>query len=198
MNLEINNKPQEEKMNPFLLLRSKLKDENGLPVSTRKMEKLFNGAIKAQHISALEIGREKPSIKQLKVYHDYFNVSYEYLLGETTDTTNPVSKECFKSDMEKSIDYLATKKEKDEKMMYQFADMLFTSDKGLALLFYLSEYFYGKQGEKEEYVIEDGLIYKTKEFYNNAIELDRLKIRLNNIKLQSDELTYNEIRLTND
>ncbi len=44
--------------------------------------------LQAPKISELENGRREMTLTELKVYHKHFNVSYEYLLGEATTSSN--------------------------------------------------------------------------------------------------------------
>lgn len=65
--------------NPFYECRRLI----GSPmVSIRELSEIFEKKVSASHICELENGKE-PSLNELKVYHKHFNVTYEYLLGET-------------------------------------------------------------------------------------------------------------------
>lgn len=65
-------------MNRFLVLRKELV-ENGKELTQKQLSKKIG--ISQKRISNLENGKE-PSISEMKAYHDFFNVPYEYLLGE--------------------------------------------------------------------------------------------------------------------
>lgn len=73
-------------------LRLSTLDENKKPMGVNKLaEKL---SIASSRISELENGKREMSLTELKVYHSFFNVSFEYLLGETeiqTANTNLVA-----------------------------------------------------------------------------------------------------------
>ncbi|MBE6826957.1 MAG: helix-turn-helix transcriptional regulator [Ruminococcus sp.] len=63
-------------------LRTSVKDESGNPISIKdfaaKCVKL-----QAPRISELENNKREMSLTELKAYHEYFKVSFEYLMGET-------------------------------------------------------------------------------------------------------------------
>ncbi len=63
-------------------LRASVKDESGNPISVKdfaaKCVKL-----QAPRISELENNKREMSLTELKAYHEYFKVSFEYLMGET-------------------------------------------------------------------------------------------------------------------
>lgn len=62
-------------------LRQTLKDENGNTVSIKALAEKMGLA--ASRISELENNKREMSLTELKAYHKYFKVSFEYLLGET-------------------------------------------------------------------------------------------------------------------
>ncbi|MGN0620254.1 MAG: helix-turn-helix domain-containing protein [Porcipelethomonas sp.] len=62
-------------------LRQALKDENGNTVSIKALAEKMGLA--ASRISELENNKREMSLTELKAYHKYFKVSFEYLLGET-------------------------------------------------------------------------------------------------------------------
>ncbi len=67
-------------------LRTSVKDESGNPISVKDFAaKCVN--LQAPRISELENNKREMSLTELKAYHEYFNVSFEYLLGETNVKT---------------------------------------------------------------------------------------------------------------
>lgn len=62
-------------------LRQTLKDESGNTVSIKALAEKMELA--ASRISELENNKREMSLTELKAYHKFFNVSFEYLLGET-------------------------------------------------------------------------------------------------------------------
>lgn len=122
--------------------------ENGKPVSLRRLEELFDRKIAFSHISELESGSRIPSSAQLKVYHDFFNVSYEYLLGED-DIENY---DMFKKHIEvvNTVDYIWKSTDELEIKIRELVRELLTTDRGYALLSYLSDFLY-----KDVYSSED-------------------------------------------
>lgn len=66
--------------NPFKALRE---SKNPNEMEDYKAKDLAKDlGISTSRISDLETGERKPTLSQLKKYHDYFKVPYEYLLGE--------------------------------------------------------------------------------------------------------------------
>ena len=65
----------------YKALRMSKCDEKGNPMGVNKLAKLTG--IASSRISELENGKREMSLTELKVYHSFFNVSFEYLLGET-------------------------------------------------------------------------------------------------------------------
>lgn len=62
-------------------LRQKIKDNNGNAISIKELSQSI--CIAAPRISELENNKREMSLTELKAYHTFFNVSFEYLLGET-------------------------------------------------------------------------------------------------------------------
>ena len=75
-------------------------------------------------ISDIEKGKNTPTIEQLQLYHNYFNVSYDYLLGYTNVTDVEMSKMSeFTGLTENSLINLnLLSKCKSEKPKYTFVD----------------------------------------------------------------------------
>ena len=124
-------------ISPFLELRlNHLVD--GKPCSQRQLCKLMDNKIHYSHLSSLEHGRT-PSLNELKSYHDYFGVSYEYLLGEEKSTT--VKNNSFHH----FITSFGASHNKDERKMWDTFVKITTTEDGLALLYYISQYLYQKE-----------------------------------------------------
>lgn len=62
-------------------LRQKVRDNNGNVISIKELSEKI--CIAAPRISELENNKREMSLTELKAYHTFFNVSFEYLLGET-------------------------------------------------------------------------------------------------------------------
>ena len=63
-------------------LRKSILDENGKTLGVNKLADKLH--IAAPRISELENGKRDMSLTELKAYHSFFGVSYEYLLGESS------------------------------------------------------------------------------------------------------------------
>lgn len=125
--------------NRFRELRLKYK-VNGKTLSQRAIAPLLG--VKATHISEIESGRI-PSARELACYHDFFRVSYEYLLGENDNyVTSDVFREkpLIESKIENTLRWLNETTEPDEIKLRDTIHFLLGTEKGLLLLFYLSEY----------------------------------------------------------
>ncbi len=66
----------------YKALRLSVKDESGQPISIKDFASNCVN-LQSPRISELENNRREMSLTELKAYHDYFDVSFEYLLGET-------------------------------------------------------------------------------------------------------------------
>lgn len=66
-------------------LRKSNLDENGKPIGVNSLATKIG--IASPRISEIEHGKRDMSLTELKAYHRYFNVSMEYLLGETNEPT---------------------------------------------------------------------------------------------------------------
>lgn len=177
-------------MNPFAELRKQCL-VNGKPVSMAGLSKEFNYAIKASHICNLENGREEASMRQLKVYHDYFHVSYDYLMGESN-----------KKDMGDILpnmdrldipEWLADSKNPDEIMIRQTMEELMGTGKGMVLLSYISELLYTHDSDVTGYYME-GTKLQRMEPYDEALELKLLSERIKAYKKMSDKARFIEVR----
>lgn len=158
--------------NVFLKLREEYKP-NGTVLSQRKLSVLIG--IAHSKISDIESGVKTPSISELKKYHQFFRVSYEYLLGETE---LPVCADVFhdkpeiESDLDHALRHFSLSKNRSEKQLWATIVLFLTTPKGLAFLYYVAKYITGER----------------------QISLDELSVRLFQSK-EFDNQTYSEIRL---
>lgn len=123
---------EESTVTPFLALRLNYIID-GKPCGMRQLCRLMDNKIASTHMCSLEKGR-RPSLHELKTYHEYFGVSYEYLLGETSSPS--IKHDSFYH----LAHWLGTSKKKDEKNMWATFLDLTTKEDGLVLLYYLSQY----------------------------------------------------------
>ena len=132
MKLDLKESKEENiSMTPFLKLRlSHIVD--GKPVSQRKLAALMGNKFSPGHMSSLEKGRT-PSLTELRTYHDYFGVSYDYLLG----AENSIIKNDIFYDFCK---WISTSPRKDEKDMWNTFLAMSTTPDGLVLLNYISKF----------------------------------------------------------
>lgn len=139
---------ENEKTNPFQYLRSKVLIQ-GVPVSIRKLDALMGGTVGYSHISELEKGKD-PSFNQLKAYHEFFNVSYEFLLGETTDPYVPGNdaKPKVNTEIDDAIYILSVDRNKNSREKWKIVNMLLSTEKGQLLLSYLAELVKTEQRDK--------------------------------------------------
>lgn len=147
---------------------------NGEPISQRKLAKMIG--IASPHISEIEKGRV-PSLAEMKAYHKFFRVSYEYLLGETN---NRVSADVFhkpplnETKLEDMFRWLQGNEcTPDQQIIKDTAIMLLTEEVGTLLLFYLGKTLNTDASfENIKYIIEK---YKDGEFkrlsYNDMLLL---------------------------
>jgi len=70
----------------YKALRLSVKDESGQPISIKDFASNCVN-LQSPRISELENNRREMSLTELKAYHNYFKVSFEYLMGETDVTT---------------------------------------------------------------------------------------------------------------
>lgn len=123
--------------NVFKRLRMEYPTKSGQPLSLRGLEALFDKKVAFTHISDLEHGNT-PSLAQLKTYHDFFNVSYDYLLGATSDKNYDNFMQ--HKDIIQTIDYISKSNDETDQKISEVLENLLTTDKGYAILFYLSKY----------------------------------------------------------
>lgn len=137
--MDMNISIEKEKVNPFRYLRSKVLN-NGVPASIRKLDALMGGIVGYSHISELEKGKD-PSLNQLKAYHDFFHVSYEFLLGETDIPEIPGTeiKPKVRTDIDDAIYNLSSDINKNSREKWKVLNMLIATDKGSLILSYLAE-----------------------------------------------------------
>ena len=120
---------------------------NGKVCSIRELSRQMNGEVAASHISELERGISEASMKTLKAYHNYFNVSYEVLLGEMDFDSVPTN-----NAFDGILDTLAMSDTSSDKRMMQLFISLGTTDAGLALLYYLSNFMYDAESTADDFV----------------------------------------------
>lgn len=130
--------------NRFIILRNKLSNELHNNISQRKLSELIG--IPQSRISELESGKKDPSFTELKAYHNYFRVSYEYLFGETdmyvsSDIFN--TKPRIETKEENTIRWLNDTTYPDEIELAQTTNFLLSTNVGLLLLYYSNQYFKG-------------------------------------------------------
>ena len=130
--------------NRFLELREKMSKVMNKPISQRQLAKLLG--IAQARISELEGGKRYPSFMELKAYHNYFRVSYEYLYGETdsyvsTDVFS--SKPRIETKMENTLRWLNETEYPDEIELAETTHFLLETDLGLLLLYYINQHFKG-------------------------------------------------------
>ena len=133
--LEIQN-TADKKVNVFRALRLR-KIVNGKVCSIRELSRLMDGRIAPSRISEVERGVAEPSQKTLQVYHDFFHVSYDILLGHDELSTAPTN-----NSFDEILDTLYSDNIADKQMLDLFIS-LGTTDYGLAILYYLTEFLNG-------------------------------------------------------
>ena len=148
-----------DSVNIFLNLRLRF-DVDGQPCSIRKLSSLMNKRVLPSRICELEKGRT-PSIRELNAYHEFFGVSYDYLLGADELVRQ---KDSF-SDI---INWLSSSKQKDDKKLFETLVQVSTTDKGLALLYYLSKYL----SSTESYADEEFLLIMA--YFKKLDNIDRM------------------------
>lgn len=159
--------------NIFRELRLNTNDGNG--ISVRGLAKELK--ISSSHISEIENDIKKPSLNELKKYHEYFNVPIELLID---------NKSVFQA---------------DEVIVSQTLEFLQNNPNGQAVLKTLSEVLFGI--ENEDY--EEGSIHKDSEYnewhkivYDNIEK--RAKCLTNAVIMLRDpkfrKLSYNETVLS--
>lgn len=131
--------------NRFTELRHKLSKELGKNISQRELSKLI--AIPQSRISDLENNKKEPSFAELKAYHNFFRVSYEYLFGETDMY---VSSDIFKekprieTKEENTMRWLNDTEFPDEIELAETTNFLLSTEIGMLLLYYSNQYFKGR------------------------------------------------------
>lgn len=163
-------------MNRYTELRLKLSKEMNKDISQRDLSKLLG--IPQSRISELESGKKEPSLAELKAYHLYFRVSYEYLFDETdmyvcTDIFD--SKPRVETKEENTLRWLNDTTYPDEIELAQTTNFLLSTNIGLLLLYYSNQYFKGKINKN---TMLDIMEESRKDIYKNYL--------------------YNELRLTFD
>lgn len=146
-----------ETINVFRALRLR-KIVNGKVCSIRELSRLMGGRIAPSRISEVERGVAEPSQKTLQVYHDFFNVSYDILLGHDELSMAPTN-----NSFDEILDTLSSYDNSTDKKMLNLFISLGTTDYGLAILYYLSEFIYGHEVTPER-LTELFVNFKDKKF----------------------------------
>lgn len=158
-------------MNRFKVLRLGLSNK-GETVSQRALSKMIG--ITTSHISELEKGRA-PSFNELRIYHEYFRVSYEYLLGETDEMVCADiyrEKPLVETRVYNTLRWLFETDKYDEIELRKTVELLLGEEKGLLLLYYLSNSLHHKVNNKELlYTIEHILSGKYDKFTYSDLRL---------------------------
>lgn len=117
-----------------------LRENTGL--SLRKFGKEIN--IAYSEISLLERDMCEVSFKTLKKYHDYFNVSYEYILGESQDYSSTDTGKA--STLERKENYNLRRMQQNDASFYEVQTMkyLLNTPQGNTALTLLSKLLWGK------------------------------------------------------
>lgn len=128
-------------MNRYEELRTNYK-QNGHPVSQRRLAKLIG--IAAPHISEIEKGR-MPSLAEMKAYHNFFRVSYEYLMEETKDK---ISSDVFREQplnetkIESTIRWLNDTDTKEDLPLKDAYRLLLSEEVGMLFVYCISQQLY--------------------------------------------------------
>lgn len=139
LTLEPMKEHKKKKTNSFLELRLKYLID-GIPCSQRKLSELMKKKVSHSHISSLENGK-RPSMNELECYHDFFGVSYEYLLGK--EQSPSIKHDSFY----KMVQWLSNSTKEDEKQMWSSFVELTTSESGLCLLYYITEFLTSEKSD---------------------------------------------------
>lgn len=150
---------------PTNIIMKNLRENNGYSLRTLAKELKADHA----HISAVEHGRLSPSMQMLDKYHRYFNVSYEYLLGETDE---PTSTELGKAKFDTEEIYALKCLAEDNKLCYNTLSYLLTDTYGQVFLEELSNCIYN----------------------NNLDTIPEIYRQLYNLKQKKRNYTQDEIR----
>jgi len=143
---------------------------NGKVCSIRELSRRMNGEVAASHISELERNVMEPTKKSLKAYHKYFNVSYEILLGEKDFDSIPTN-----NSFDDILDTLAMSDLSSDKKMIRLFLSLGTTDTGLALLYYLSNYIYNEDNEEVDTNTLIKILKKLKEPRINKMDYQAIR-----------------------
>lgn len=151
----------------------------GEKISIRKFATLID--ISHTHISEIERSTRPPSQSELKKYHNFFKVSYEYLLGETKEPTsadvfreNPVNESLVST----RIRLLQESDKKSEKEMLEMINYLIGEEKGLLALYYLWQW--KKNGQMYDSLLS--VINDIRTDVNHKYSYTELRMIYDNIK----------------
>lgn len=130
-------------MNRFEELRNRIV-KDGAPISQRKLAEMLK--IKGPHISELESGKRTASLTELKAYHDFFMVSYEYLLGETNEyVCSDIFREkpMCETEAENTLRWIQSTISAEDDELKRATNLLLGTQPGLAMLFYIERWIEG-------------------------------------------------------
>ena len=174
--------------NVFKLLRRHSK-KNGQVLSQNQLGKELNTA----HIHELETGKRMPSLNQLKAYHAYFNVSYDFLLhGILPDDDKSINQ--IADEPINVPEWLQDTHSPDEQMMLQLIREMTETGKGMVLLSYLAKLVYSDQADEEQYEMgEDQKLRRRSPDYEQ--ELHNFSTIIKEYRKISDSARYGEAKI---
>lgn len=177
---------------------------NGKCLSIRQLSSKIK--INYGRISELELSKREPIGSELNKYHKYFNVSIEYLLGETCirdiPFSTPKSVLSNSDNLLDTIKWLAGTSRPEEKLLSQLSHMLFETNEGLLLIYYLSEYLFNLNLESFPNIFQEGLaedeykmVYMLKSEYVENEDFYNLINALQTVKYYNiDDYNFRELR----
>ena len=113
--------------------------------------------ISSGNLSDIENGKKEPSLRALCIYHEFFNVPFEYLLG-----TGELENSSEYSKYTNLIASLADSSSAVDKEMLSLVKEITNTDKGLALVYYLNKFFKDELSMTE--LVKALNLYKTSNF----------------------------------
>lgn len=174
--------------NVFKLLRKHSK-RNGQIISQNQLGRELN----TNHIHELESGKRMPSLNQLKAYHTYFNVSYDFLFdGIMPDDDKQIDK--ITEDPIEVPEWLKDSHTPDEQMMAQLIREITETGKGMVLLSYLAKLIYSDQGDEEQYAMgEDKKLRRSSPDYEQ--DLHNFSTVIKEYRKIRDSARYGEAKI---
>ena len=129
--------------NIFRQLRESISSEDS-PCTLRRLSELMKErlgeTIQHTHIHELEVGKREPSLRELTLYHKFFNVSFEELIG-AEDDMHIVS----------FCRTLSRLKNDGEQGLIDSLIGLVSTERGLALLYYITLYLNSSSSEQDAF-----------------------------------------------